>query len=67
MSMVIRVIGFNELQKDYTSCKNFSVIYVELSMGQWAGYSEFLSAMVGYLFKGTHLCLPNTSHGGQVI
>ena len=57
--MAVQVVGF-DLLKDYPSCKDFSIIYAGLVAGQHAEYLDF-SLHDGYLFKGTRLCLPNTS------
>ena len=59
-------MGFELLKRDYPSCKDFSIIYANLVVRQHAEYLEF-SLHDGYLFKGTRLCLPNTSIHEQVI
>jgi len=64
-SMAIQVVGFDLLKKDYSSCKDFSIIFAELQSGQQTNYAGF-SLHDGYLFKGTCLCLPNTSIREQV-
>ena len=65
-SLAVQVVGFDLLKRDYPSCKDFSIIYVDLVAGQHAEYLEF-SLHDGYLFKGTRLCLPNTSICEEVV
>ena len=65
-SLAIQVTGFDQLIKEYSSCKDFSIIYSELLNGQRAQYPDF-SIHDGYLFKGTCLCIPNTSLREQVV
>ena len=59
-------MGFDLLKRDYPSCKDFSIIYADLMAGQHAEYLKF-SLYDSYLFKGTRLCLPNTSIREEVI
>nr|XP_048324643.1 uncharacterized protein LOC125420995 [Ziziphus jujuba var. spinosa] len=65
-SMAIQVVGYESLKRDYTSCKDFSLIHATLASGQLGEYPSFL-LHDDYLFKGTKLCLPNTSLREQVI
>ena len=65
-SMAIQVVGFDFSKQGYGSCKNFSIIYATLLAGDLGAYLDF-SFHDGYLFKGTHLCLPSTSLREQVI
>ena len=65
-SLAVQVVGVDLLKRDYPSCKDFSIIYVDLVAGQHAEYLEF-SLHDGYLFKGTRLCLPNTSIREKVV
>ena len=65
-SMAIQVVGFDLLKRDYNSCKDFNILYDALVAGNLGAYPNFL-LHDGYLFKGTHLCLPNTSLREQVI
>lgn len=64
-SLAVQVTDFDQLIKDYSLCKDFSIIYSELLNGQRAQYLDF-SIHDGYLFKGTSLCMPNTSLREQV-
>lgn len=64
-SLAVQVTDFDQLIKDYSLCKDFSIIYSELLNGQRAQYLDF-SIHDGYLFKGTCLCMPNTSLREQV-
>ena len=59
-------MGFDLLKRKYPSCNDFSIIYAKLVVGQHDEYLDF-SLHEGYLFKDTHLCLPNTSIHEQVI
>ena len=65
-SMVVQVMGFDLLKRDYPSYKDFSIIYAGLVARQHAKYLDF-SLHDGYLFKGTCLCLPNTSIHEEVV
>ena len=65
-SMAVQVVGFELLKKDYPSCKDFSIIYADLLTGQHANYPNY-SLHDGYLFRGTRLCVPNTSLRDEVI
>ena len=65
-SMAIEVVGFDFLKQGYGSCKDFSIIYATLLAEDLGGYLDF-SLHDGYLFKGTRLCLLNTSLREQVI
>lgn len=65
-SIVVQVVGFDLLKRDYPSCKDFSIICVDSVAGQHVEYLDF-SLHDGYLFKGTRLCLPNTSIREEVI
>lgn len=64
--MDVQVIGFDQLKKDYPSCKDFVVIYADIAAGQHADYADFY-VHDGYLFKESLLCLPKTSLREQVI
>ena len=65
-SMAIQVVGFDLLKRDYSYCKDFITIYAQLLTGQQQGFDNF-SLHDGCLFKGTRLCLPDTSLREQVI
>ncbi|KAF7135648.1 hypothetical protein RHSIM_Rhsim08G0121000 [Rhododendron simsii] len=65
-SMAIQVVGFDLLKRDYPSSKDFSSIRAQLLAGQQGGYGDF-SLHDGFLFKGTQLCLPNTSRREEMI
>ena len=65
-SLAVQVIGFDQLIKDYSSYKDFSIIYSELLNGQRAHYLDF-SIHDGYLFKGTCLCMLNSSLKEQAV
>ncbi|XP_060671032.1 uncharacterized protein LOC132800775 [Ziziphus jujuba] len=64
-SMAIQVVRFESLKRNYPSYKDFSLIHATLASGQLGEYPSF--SLDDYLFKGTKLCLPNTSLCGQVI
>ena len=65
-SMAIQVVGFDLLKRDYNSCKDFNILYDALLAGNLGAYPNFL-LHDGYLFKGTRLCLPDTSLREQLI
>ena len=50
-------MGFDLLKGRYNSCKNFNIIHDALVVGN-VGAFPYFSLHDGYLFKGTHLCLP---------
>ena len=64
--MATQVVGFDFLKQDYGSCKDFSNIHTTLLARNLGAYLDF-SLHDGYLFKGTRLCLPNTSLRKKVI
>ena len=59
-------MGFDLLKRDHPSSKDFNIICVDLVARQHVEYLDF-SLHDGYLFKGTCLCLPNTSIHEEVI
>ena len=65
-TMAVQVIGFDSLKQDYPHCRDFKVIYEDLMAGKQAEYAGF-SIHDGYLFKGTLLCIPNTSLREELI
>ena len=65
-SIAVQVVGFDLLKRDHPSSKDFNIICVDLVAGQHVEYLDF-SLHDGYLFKGTRLCLPNTSIREEVI
>ena len=65
-SISVQVVAFDLLKKDYSSCKDFSIVYSNLAAGQHVDYSDFC-LHGGYLFKGTRLFLTWTSLREEVI
>lgn len=59
-SMAIQFKEFVLLKQDYHSWKNFSIINADLVARNLGAYPDFM-LHDGYLFKGTPLCLPNTT------
>ncbi|KAL3522546.1 hypothetical protein ACH5RR_015380 [Cinchona calisaya] len=51
-STAVQVLGFDSLKQDYSTYKDFKVIYEDLVAGQQTDYAEF-SLYDGYHFKGT--------------
>jgi hypothetical protein len=58
--MSAQFVSFDLLKRDYSSCKDFSIIYAVLMAGQRAAYSD-ASLHEVYFFKRTWLFLLNTS------
>eukprot|EP00268_Persea_americana_P065968 TRINITY_DN8890_c1_g2_i1.p1 TRINITY_DN8890_c1_g2~~TRINITY_DN8890_c1_g2_i1.p1 ORF type:complete len:109 (-),score=8.81 TRINITY_DN8890_c1_g2_i1:853-1179(-) len=64
--MAISVPGFEQIKEDYATNKDFGTIYKEILQGAHLKHLYF-SIQDGYLFYGSHLCLPNTSIQEHVI
>ena len=71
--MSITVPGLEEIRRDYLVDKDFGHIYTALLNDEPDQHPQF-SIHVGYVFRGTKLCLPATSihehivrelHGGR--
>ncbi|GKB23924.1 RNA-directed DNA polymerase [Tanacetum coccineum] len=64
VSISNEVLGFHSIKDLYTNDEDFGNILMELETKQHRG--EFI-LLDGYLFKGNHLCIPQTSHRSQLI
>ena len=65
-TMAISVAGFERIKEAYETDKDFGTIYKEIRQGEHLKHPYF-SVRDGYLFNGSHLCLPNTSIREHVI
>ena len=61
--MRVEVVGFNRLKDAYCSCPDFGPVYLELLAGNRRPYVDFV-LHDGYLFRGSQLCIPQTSFRG---
>ena len=59
------VVGFEKIKDEYSECPDFGTIYADLSNN--TGKHEEYILQEGYLFKGTRLCVPQTSHRDFLI
>ena len=55
-----KVVSFEGLKDDYSSCPNFGIIFTDISVGQGKEHIDFLLCD-GYLYKSVKLCIPHTS------
>ena len=60
------VIGFECLIQDYPTCRNFGEIYTLLCRDS-PTLVEGFTIVDGFLFRGTRLCVPNTSLRDHLI
>ena len=58
--MRVEVLGFDKFKGTYTSCPDFSLIYLDLSAGNHNRHVDFV-IHDGFLFRGSKLCIPKTS------
>ncbi|KAK8940525.1 hypothetical protein KSP39_PZI010475 [Platanthera zijinensis] len=70
----VKVIGFERVKCEYAECKDFKQIFLTLQANSPHTISEY-HIHDGYLFKGTKLCIPDSSlrlfiiwemHGGRI-
>ena len=59
-SMSNKVIGFEHLKDDYSSCPDFGIIFTDIFASQGKDHTNFLLCD-GYLFKGVNLYIPRSS------
>ncbi|KAI9196505.1 hypothetical protein LWI28_024468 [Acer negundo] len=59
-SLSITVPGLDRIKSEYSTCPDFGIIFQEILDGHRRDHVDFV-IRDGYLFRGSHLCLPRTS------
>ncbi|KAI9165825.1 hypothetical protein LWI28_021185 [Acer negundo] len=59
-SLSITVPGLDRIKSEYSTCLDFGIIFRKILDGHRRGHVDFV-IRDGYLFRGSHFCLPCTS------
>ena len=59
------VIGFDSAKEEYLSCPDFGEVYLSIVEGK--PISPDFVIQEGFLFQGTHLCIPHGSLRDLVV